>query len=415
MRIFTTALLLTAASMTAVAQCDGNRYFNQIFTEFIETENITYGENINSDGENESLELDVYVPVGDTETERPLVIMVHGGSFIAGSKDGADVVSLAEDLVKMGYVVASINYRLGIPIGLDISTLAQNAVVRGFHDGKAAVRWFRQDIAENGNQYGIDGDRIYMVGVSAGGFVALHNAYMDDESEIPSAIDQSLPGLGGGVEGESGNPGYSSEIHGVVNIAGAIKDTTYMEAGDPAVLNFHGTGDTVVPFDADMLQFFGTVDVTEVDGSNAVAIKADELGLVNCFEIYEGQGHVPHVDNLAYYDTTRSITANFLGHLACPEYDLDCEYREIVLNVADADPLVMRAYPNPANDQVMIETPQQEDAVLRITDMRGALILQRELKSAPLHRVNVNQWPAGVYLFHLESSRGTVARRITVQ
>ncbi len=44
---------------------------------------------------------------------------------------------------------------------------------------------------EDGNPWGIDPERIYMGGVSAGGFLALHHAYVDNESEIPSVIDQS--------------------------------------------------------------------------------------------------------------------------------------------------------------------------------------------------------------------------------
>ncbi|MFT6768803.1 MAG: para-nitrobenzyl esterase, partial [Flavobacteriales bacterium] len=149
-------LLCAAASLTAVlstAQCDGNRFFNQVFNDYTEIENIVYGENINYQGSTTELLLDVYQPVGDIETARPLIVMVHGGSFIGGSKDGVDVTSLASDFTKMGYVVASINYRLGLPITLDLETPATEAVVRGYHDAKAAVRFFRKDIAESGNTY----------------------------------------------------------------------------------------------------------------------------------------------------------------------------------------------------------------------------------------------------------------------
>ena len=79
---------------------------------------------------------------------------------------------------------------------------------------------------------GIDPDRIYFAGVSAGGFIGLHLAYVDDESEIPPQVDQEAPGMGGGMEGESGNPGYSSTVAGVVNIAGALKTVDYLSPGD---------------------------------------------------------------------------------------------------------------------------------------------------------------------------------------
>lgn len=152
-------LLCCAASFTAAlssAQCDGDRFFNQVFNDYTETTNITYGENIDYLGINTQLLLDVYQPVGDAETSRPLIILVHGGSFVGGSKDGADVTSLAADFAKMGYVVASINYRLGINIFIALEISATEAVVRGYHDAKAAVRFFRKDAAENGNTYNIN-------------------------------------------------------------------------------------------------------------------------------------------------------------------------------------------------------------------------------------------------------------------
>ena len=89
-------------------------------------------------------------------TERPLIIWAHGGSFVAGSKTGTDVVPLAEDFAKMGYVTASISYRLGMentPLPGPDSVDATETVIRAVHDGRAAVRFFRKDYVENGNTY----------------------------------------------------------------------------------------------------------------------------------------------------------------------------------------------------------------------------------------------------------------------
>ncbi|WP_306642078.1 carboxylesterase family protein [Sanyastnella coralliicola] len=414
-KLFLFALFLAPA--LTYGQCDGDRYFNFVFEEFTEVEDIVYGENINSTGVSQELLLDVYTPNGDTEALRPLVIVVHGGSFIAGSKDEVDVVPISEDLTKMGYVVASINYRLGISLLQDIEISATSAVVRGFHDGKAAVRYFRKDVAENGNQYGIDPDRIYMLGVSAGGFVALHNAYLDDVSEIPAVVDQTLPGLGGGVEGESGNEGYSSEIHGIVNIAGALADTAYIDQNDVPVLSLHGTGDTVVPFGSDVLQLFGAIDVVEVDGSSSVHEAAEEKGLLHCFEIYEGQGHVPHVENEAYYDTTRSFTASFLGHLACPQFELNCEYRELTggVNVQEiTNQYSFRVFPNPVNDIVNIEVPGLEGKNLQIYNNLGQLVDEQRIDRAILTK-ELSGLPAGTYTFVVVADDQAIHRKVIIQ
>ncbi len=412
-------LLCCAASFTAAlssAQCDGDRFFNQVFNDYTETTNITYGENIDYLGINTQLLLDVYQPVGDAETSRPLIILVHGGSFVGGSKDGADVTSLAADFAKMGYVVASINYRLGINIFIALEISATEAVVRGYHDAKAAVRFFRKDVAENGNTYNINPEEIYMAGVSAGGFVALHNAYMDDLSEIPSVIDQSLPGLGGGLEGTSGNDGYDSEVKAIVNIAGAIGDTTWMQPNDQPILSFHGTGDTVVPFGSDMLQLAG-FDVIQVDGSSSIHEKADELGLTNCFEIYEGQGHVPHVDNVAYYDTTRSIMSNFLGSLVCPLTELDCEYREVELNVDQlATNELVQVFPNPASSLLTIRATafKNENAQLQLFNTGGVLVKDVTLKGGEL-QMNVEDLASGVYVIHITGDNRIISERLVIE
>ena len=53
-----------------------------------------------------SLKLDLYQPI-DTESP-PLIIWVHGGAWRAGSKDSMPL----HELVKRGYAIASVDYRL---------------------------------------------------------------------------------------------------------------------------------------------------------------------------------------------------------------------------------------------------------------------------------------------------------------
>ena len=69
----------------------------------------------------------------------------------------------------MGYVAASISYRLGIDNVFDLETSLQESVLRGVHDAKAAVRYFRRTHAEDGNPWGIDPARIVLGGSSLQG------------------------------------------------------------------------------------------------------------------------------------------------------------------------------------------------------------------------------------------------------
>lgn len=115
--------------------------------------------------------MDVYTPEGDTQEARPLVVIAHGGFFLAGSNDGVEVVSLCEDLAQMGYVVASMSYRLGVNLLGDLSTEFIKAVWRGVHDSRAAVRFFRHSV-DYGNPWAIDTNRIYL-----GGSVRAHSSH----------------------------------------------------------------------------------------------------------------------------------------------------------------------------------------------------------------------------------------------
>ena len=106
--------------MAISAQCVDGRYRDLIFPMVSVTSDVEYGANISHNGTNTTLLLDVFEPQGDVEALRPLVIMAHGGFFVSGSKEGVDIVPFCNDLARMGYVAASIKYRLGFPANLDL-------------------------------------------------------------------------------------------------------------------------------------------------------------------------------------------------------------------------------------------------------------------------------------------------------
>jgi poly(3-hydroxybutyrate) depolymerase len=282
MKLLATATALLCTLITT-AQCDGNRYRNLLFSELSVTSDIVYGSNDDLNGVNQELLMDVYEPTGDALTNRPLVVMCHGGFFLSGDKAAPDVVPLCEDLAKMGYVVASINYRMGVPVQLDVDNTFAQAVMRAVQDLNAAIRWFRHDVDMSGNTFGIDSENIYTFGTSAGGFMVLQQAYMDDD-EIPSFLDTSAPGLTGGVEGNSGNQGYSSAIKGLVSHCGAMGDNAWIDADEqtPACL-FHGSADNTVPIDSTMFTLLGFFPVAITEGSIPISERMTGLGIEHCF------------------------------------------------------------------------------------------------------------------------------------
>src|SRR5262249_29826760 len=114
----------------------GGRYANDLFLQITLTSNVSYGTAMTVFSTPQTLLLDVYEPTGDTVQMRPLLIFAHGGSFLGGTKLDQDVVELCNRFAHMGYVCASIEYRLGIGLPVD-SVNAGRAVIRAVQDMKA--------------------------------------------------------------------------------------------------------------------------------------------------------------------------------------------------------------------------------------------------------------------------------------
>ena len=61
-----------------------------------------------------TLEMDIYEPVGDDiSAKRPLLLMMHGGSFFIGNKSEPGQRGWGQYFASLGYVAVSIDYRLG--------------------------------------------------------------------------------------------------------------------------------------------------------------------------------------------------------------------------------------------------------------------------------------------------------------
>ena len=105
---------------------------------------------------NETLDLDLYLPEKSVLTPTPVVVLIHGGCFSEGDK--SDHESEAQDLVKLGYIAASVNYQL----------VPQTRYPASLRDVQQAVRWLRQ----NAKTYNINPEAVAVIGFSAGGYLA---------------------------------------------------------------------------------------------------------------------------------------------------------------------------------------------------------------------------------------------------
>jgi poly(3-hydroxybutyrate) depolymerase len=245
------------------------RYRDEVFSAYTLTSNIQYGTTTTQ-------MLDYYVGTGDTATNRPVILFIHGGGFTSGDKVSNFGTLECSGFAKRGYFVVSINYRLSSSTSTDKAHF--EAMIKALQDAKAAVRFLRK----NFKQYGIDTTKIFAAGSSAGSITALHLAYLQD-SEVPSYVD--LASLGGNLEGSMGNPGYTSNIQGVISNWGALADYKWMAGNPIPVYCVHGTSDVTVPCDSS----FG--DGPFKYGSIIINNYAQTLGYPTGIDLFTGAGH----------------------------------------------------------------------------------------------------------------------------
>ena len=105
-------VVLSGCTVARPAGSGTIRYRDPVFTTVTKTTDVQYGTAPDNNGNPVALKLDVYQPAGDTLTQRPAVIWVHGGGFSGGDKSGGPSADLANTFAKLGYVSFSINYRL---------------------------------------------------------------------------------------------------------------------------------------------------------------------------------------------------------------------------------------------------------------------------------------------------------------
>ncbi len=404
-QILSGLLALLPLALIAQTPCDTGRFASDVFANVTVTSGVNFGQNIDFIGNNTILNMDIYEPTGDVMVARPLIIWAHGGSFIGGSKTDPDVVALADAFAKKGFVCASIDYRVGMwPID---SVNAVKAVVRAFQDMKAATRFFYQDAATS-NTYRIDTTRIYVGGSSAGAITAVHLAYLDQECEVEPYISISELNTMGGIEGTSGNPGYSSDVAGAINLSGALASYGWMEAGDVPVCSLHGNVDGTVPYNRGVASVSG-FSVIWMDGSRMIHEQAMAVGVTSKLYTHYGANHAPYVSSSAYMDTTINFVRDFLvEQLGCSETPLQPANSPLEnanlyqlfycgLEVDELKEAGFSVYPNPTDHNLTIATSLEKDFNLAIYSTTGELVYNKNL-SGLSNQLDISNWSSGIYL-----------------
>ncbi|MCG9881666.1 MAG: T9SS type A sorting domain-containing protein, partial [Bacteroidia bacterium] len=238
--------------------------------------------------------------------------------------------------------------------------------------------------------------------------LGLQLAFLDKPNELSTlSIDTNLIG---GIEGNSGNPGYSWKVQGVINLCGAMGNVSWMSDNkDVSICNMHGNGDLTVPYKTDYFKFFGT-NVALLQGSFSVDSAAAEFGLDSRLYTFYGAPHVPFVGlteaNQLYMDTTINYVARYL-------------YKNVTGNIPNAlaEPKhagnEIRVYPNPAAERVQIESGEHDIIGIELYSLNGQK-LQQWIGSDRNITLNLNQLPIGLYVLKIETGKQSIFKKLRI-
>ena len=393
---------LTLICLSIGFQAQAQRYLLTLGLGTTTTSDVTFGSAPNWDGSTQSLAMDIYEPANDTLNLRPFILILHGGSFIGGQRNDAPSVTLCETFAERGYVAATASYRIGVNFNnlANIQEEFVRAALRATHDAKAAVRFIRRSVAEQGNPYGIDTNRIYVGGYSAGAIAAIHLAYFEDTTVASPLIRAQLAVLGVGLEGNSGNAGYSSRADAVLNLAGAVLDTSIVPTNPVTAIHFHGTADNVVPYGRDFVRASG-FPVVQMDGSSLLHTRLENLGTYSEMISFTDGGH----DLFTPAGQSNSIISNSVRFF----YNL----QNNSVSVPETQQAGIRSYPNPTAGTLYFQDLPAQGAQMQLRDMQGRLVKQVQLFPGDL--LQLHGYAPGMYWLSWTENSKQIHQKIILQ
>jgi acetyl esterase/lipase len=267
----------------------------------------------------QALRLDLYQPVGDNQQNRPLILLLHGGAFILGDKAMPTIQQLAFDFASKGYVVASVNYRMGFNPASKSSL--ERSAYRAVQDARAALRF----LSANAALYRIDPNCVFLGGSSAGAITALNTAFMK-EDERPESTGRNIWRAQldlGGLDESTNTLSGSFKIRAVVNLWGAVNDTNIIDPDERIpVLSIHGDADKIVPYGygypfTDLDTSLTSNIVSKMFGSQNIDRRLKHLGIHTELVTLSNTGHEPQYEPGKYdmiMDTVRSRATDFYFH-----------------------------------------------------------------------------------------------------
>jgi len=248
----------------------GKRYQDMVFDSVDVRHDASYAADTVKQSTRKAYLFDLYTPHVDNVHDRPLVIWMHGGGFVFGSKEDDNIKLWCQTFARRGYVCAALNYRMGKKTSLlNFGKLIQNGYPAVL-DARQAVKYFREHHLE----FGIDPEHIILAGNSAGAMMALQTTFSNNRELADSLRIKNPSAYGSITDGPT-------KVFAVINFWGGIYNINWLENAATPVVSVYGSKDKIVHPGYNK----GTY------GGQAIYEKAKALHRPDDVKVFEGYGH----------------------------------------------------------------------------------------------------------------------------
>jgi hypothetical protein len=260
------------------------------------------------------------------------------------------------------------------------------------------------------------------------------------------------------------HPGYSNDVRMVLNLGGALGDSTWLEAGDVEMVSTHCRFDFFAPYYSGVVQvpvggqFFPVVDVAGSHtairianslGNNNAAIQANYQDAISVkarnnvhntgnqeniltFNIAPANPALPFQvnsnpwdfwdpsDPLSSNETNPNIKAQSKAYIdTVMGFFVPRVYTQLYTSIGLEEATIankVTLYPNPVVEDLYIELNENGIRLqsLSVTDITGKVV-----KTIPLdvdqRSVNLGDLKSGVYMIELQSNKGQAVKKIIKQ
>lgn len=411
-KLYTLLLLVNLNIITTYAQEEcSRRYQDKVFSSVALDGNIEFGSWTLENGNTKKLTYDIYSPKGDTAALRPLVILWHGGAFMdMFTKTSPDIVAMAKDLAKKGYVVISPDYR-GIrdPFAFFSKKDLVREVVGAAIDGNKAVCHILSQIENKGNPYRINKDEIFAGGVSGGAVLGLHLILLRKTEDLPEDLRAWAREVDNGAIDEllaDKYCGHPDIIKGFISISGALVDSSFITYTPTFFMHSHGEKDDIVPYNIGQ-PLGGMTAAPDLYGSKPIHEKMEQVGITSTFMSYEKAGHVPFLNldittifeqlnivNQGIYEETMNTTVSLIFE------HVTCEKEQRITSIRNSPIQSILLFPNPVTDMVELRIPEYSRWNVQIMDTKGAIVGDFQFDGNQ-HTTSLRNFSNGMYMIKI--------------